>query len=252
MTDSNLIHFVMPAFNEEQGILQVLRDLNSLDLEIYNIIVVDNASTDATAANAKSEGGLVLYEAKRGYGSACLKGLQYLRENLTEEQKQKSIVVFLDADYSDYPEDVFSLIDPIKNGTHDFVLGSRLRTESSTQAVPTVARFGNIFASKVMHFLYGVTYTDMGPFRAAHWPALEHLQMQDKTWGWTLEMQMKAAQAGLRIKEVGVRYRERAYGKSKISQSLVGATRAATKILWVMAVYSVFAKKLKQYQRPND
>lgn len=244
-----LVHFVMPAFNEEQGIISVLSDLSSLDLEINNLIVVDNASTDKTSENAKKLGAEVLYESKRGYGAACLKGLSYLRETLSKEEKDKSIVVFLDADYSDYPEDVFLLLDPIKKQEQDFVLGSRLRTSSSSKAVPTVAKFGNIFASKVMFFLYGVRYTDMGPFRAISWNALEHLQMQDTTWGWTLEMQMKAAQSGLRIKEVGVRYRERAFGKSKISQSLVGATRAATKILWVMAVYSIFAKKLPPFQR---
>lgn len=245
-----MIHVIIPAFNEEEGIVPVLTELRELEISIENIIVVDNSSTDKTAERARALGAIVLHEPQRGYGAACLRGIHYLQEHISAESRSDSIVVFLDADYSDYPDDVYEILAPIESGKYDFVIGSRLQIPESRNAVPPIARFGNTFASVVMRFLYGVQYTDMGPFRAITWPALLHLRMRDRTWGWTLEMQMKAAQSKVRTTEVAVRYRERVFGKSKISQSFIGASRAAAKILWVMGTHAVIGEQLPEYKPP--
>ncbi len=150
--------------------------------------------------------------------------------------------MFIDADYSDYPEEMGKILAPIINGTAEFVIGSRLSDPISAKAVPIVARCGNTFATYVIKQLYGMEFSDMGPFRAISWNALQQLQMQDRTWGWTLEMQIKAARMKLPSAEVSVRYRSRHSGKSKISQSFIGALRAGTKILFVLAKYSLAPK----------
>ncbi len=226
------ISVVIPAFNEEQTIQRVLRDVFSLDRIPDRVVVVDNASDDQTAALAKEAGAIVVAESQRGYGAACLKGLEYL--NQTGQMSAESVVVFLDADYSDFPEDMLSLVQPIIDGRAEFVVGSRLQDHEARKAVPPVSRFGNSFACWWIRLLYGVRYTDMGPFRAITWGALQKLEMKDRTWGWTLEMQLKACEYRLRALEIPVRYRARGGGKSKISQSFSGAIRASIKILWVL------------------
>lgn len=233
------VHVVIPAFNEAESIALVLRGLKSQPQEIERIIVVDNASTDSTAIIARQLGALVVEEKQRGYGAACLRGLSELSSRLIPHPRCLDIVVFIDADYSDYPEELGRIIAPIVNAEAEFVVGSRLQDPVSAKAVPVIARFGNTFATWVIRKLYGMKFSDMGPFRAISWEALEALGMKDRTWGWTLEMQIKAARMKLPSSEVSVRYRSRHSGKSKISQSFIGALRAGSKILWVLAKYSL-------------
>jgi len=233
------VHVIIPAFNEAESIPLVLRALREQSQALERIIVVDNASADSTAILARQEGALVVEELQRGYGAACLRGLGELRKRLIPNPRCLDIVVFIDADFSDFPEELPDLIAPIVNSEAEFVVGSRLLLPNSARAVPIVARLGNSFATFVIDKLYGMRFSDMGPFRAISWSALEELGMEDRTWGWTLEMQIKAARYKTASKEIPVRYRARHSGKSKISQSLVGAVRAGSKILWVLARYSL-------------
>ena len=243
------LHLIIPAFNEQECLPKVLSAVNNLSEEFVNVLVVDNASTDQTPVIAKEYGAKVLYEPYRGYGSACLRGVSFLSEQLMGSGTADDILVFLDADYSDYPEDLSSILALILEGGADFVVGSRLSSAKARKAVPAVARLGNTFAMWVLKKRYRVTFSDMGPFRAITWPAFCYLGMKDRTWGWTLEMQLKAAQLGLGCAEVSVRYRERGAGKSKISQSLPGAIRAASKILWVLGMHLLFSKSRPSYSR---
>ena len=226
------IFLVIPAYNEEECLPLVLQAIDDLDIPLEEVVLVDNASTDTTPQIAREYGATVVSELQRGYGAACLRGLEYIRANKTPEPND--IVVFLDADYSDYPEDINRLLDKLYSQEAEFVVGSRLSDTTSRGAVPPVARFGNTFAMTILYLMYRKRYTDMGPFRAIRWSALESLEMCDRTWGWTLEMQLKAAKLGVASTEVPVRYRSRYSGKSKISQSIPGALRAGTKILWVL------------------
>ena len=236
------LHIIIPAYNEQECLPKVLDALSALPEPLSNVIVVDNASTDQTACLARERGALVLSEPQRGYGAACQRAISYLSEQFMGGGQIEDIIVFLDADYSDYPEDLSDIIAPILSKKADFVVGSRLQNKAASRAVPIVARLGNKFAMWVLGKRYQVAFTDMGPFRAITWPALCYLGMKDRTWGWTLEMQLKAAQLGLRCKEVPVRYRLRGAGKSKISQSLTGALRAAAKILLVLGFHLAFSK----------
>jgi glycosyltransferase involved in cell wall biosynthesis len=229
------IYVIIPAFNEESCLPLVLAALPQSGYSFERVIVADNASDDSTAELAVSAGATVVYEENRGYGSACLKGIEYLREN--EAISDTDIVVFIDGDFSDYPEDMPTILEPLIKGGADFVVGSRLALVEHRNAVPPVARIGNAFAMLVLRLRHGVRFSDMGPFRAITWEALEWIGMRDKTWGWTLEMQWKAARDGLRCLEVPVRYRERHSGKSKISQSFSGAIKAGSKILWVLGLF---------------
>lgn len=228
-------YVVIPAYNEEDSLPLVLAELNKHPLS--EIIVVDNNSKDGTAIKAESAGATLLRESYQGYGAACLKALNYLFER--EEHPERSIIVFIDADYSDYPEELPLLSKPIERGEADFVVGSRLLLPDSRQAVPPVSRLGNSIASLYIRFLYGMPCSDLGPFRAIRMDALQGLSMSDRTWGWTIEMQLKAARKELRVREVPVRYRTRHAGESKISGSLVGAIRASVKILWTLGKYSL-------------
>ena len=251
------VHVVIPAYNEAESLPMVLRALREQPQALDSLIVVNNASSDSTAIVARREGALVVDEPKRGYGSACLRGISELQKRILPHPACRDIVVFIDADYSDYPEELPRLLEPILHGGKHLVIGSRLSTTSARAAVPVVARLGNTFAMQVLRLLYGVSFSDMGPFRAISWEGLQFLGMQDKTWGWTLEMQIKAARMGLPSTEIAVRYRARYSGKSKISQSLVGAVRAGTKILWVLARYSLMptgaqSKFLEQPVEPSQ
>ena len=228
------IYVVIPALDEEESLPLVLADLKALPRDLAEVVVVDNGSHDRTAAIAREAGATVLFEARRGYGAACLRAVAALTETTRRRGLDDAVVVFLDADHSDYPEDLERLVEPILSGRADFVMGSRLIDPEARAAVPLPSRVGNWFASSVLHALHGVRFTDLGPFRAISLSALMALSMRDRTWGWTVEMQMRACQLGLAIHEVPVRYRARHAGRSKISGSLWGGVRAGAKILWVL------------------
>ena len=224
---SPAIVVVIPAYNEESAIGKVLADIPP-DL-VCQVVVVDNGSTDATAEVARSMGAKVVHEPRRGYGQACLTGIAALSD--------ADIVVFLDGDYSDYPEEMPALVEPIRRDEADLVIGSRTLGQSEKGALMPQQRFGNALATWLIRLLFGVRYTDLGPFRAIRRQALERLHMVDCNFGWTVEMQIKAAQLGLRCCEIPVRYRPR-LGISKISGTLSGSLRAGYKILWTIARYA--------------
>jgi glycosyltransferase involved in cell wall biosynthesis len=219
---------IIPAFNEARSIGRVIGDLPPVD----EVVVVNNASTDETERNARAAGATVLREARRGYGSACLRGIDYART------RNPDVVVFLDGDYSDHPDELDRLLGPIRRGEADFVVGSRMRGEREPGAMLPQARWGNRLACALMRWLWGAEFTDLGPFRAIRLEALLALGMRDPTYGWTVEMQIKAARAGLRCAEVPVSYRRR-IGVSKITGTVGGTLRASSKILWTIARYAV-------------
>ena len=221
---------IIPAFNEADAIGQVIGDLPG-DL-VDEVVVVNNASTDATEQNARAAGATVLREARRGYGWACLCGIAYAR------QRNPDVVVFLDGDYSDHPDELGRLVAPIQGGTADFVIGSRMLGQREPGAMLPQALIGNRLACALMRLFWGARYTDLGPFRAIRFPALLALGMEDKTFGWTIEMQIKAVQHGLRYTEVPVSYRRRV-GVSKITGTVAGTLKASAKILWTIARYAV-------------
>ena len=223
---------VIPALNEEASLPHVLDDLP----EVGRVIVVDNGSTDATAAAASACGAEVVCEPRRGYGSACLRGLATIRANIAAGERSPRFVAFLDADYSDHPELLPQLIAPLREGRAEMVLGSRLLGRRQRGAMPAQSVFGNRLACWLMRWLFAARYTDLGPFRAIDYQALERLHMADTNFGWTDEMQIKAVRAGLRTMEVPVPYRCR-IGASKISGTLWGSVRAGYKILYLIAKY---------------
>jgi len=233
------IFVIIPAYNEEESVGRVLEALQALPLQFGAIVVADNGSTDRTAVVANEHGALVLSEPQRGYGAACLRGISYLTAESRLQAASEDMIVFLDADYSDFPEDLPAILQPILSGEVDFVVGSRLITMEARAAVPIVARWGNAFATWIMRLLYKGSFTDLGPFRAITVGALQRLEMQDRTWGWTLEMQLKACERRVRYTEVAVRYRKRKEGKSKISGSVSGVLRASAKILWVLGKFTL-------------
>ncbi|GAB6184940.1 hypothetical protein JCM17478_04420 [Thermopirellula anaerolimosa] len=188
---------VIPAYNEEKSLPLVLEALP----QVGRVIVVNNASSDNTAAVAASHGATVVDEPRRGYGSACMRGLTAVQESIEAGQQPPSVVVFLDADYSDHPELLPDLVMPILHGTADFVLGSRLQGLREPGAMPIVSVLGNRLACFLMQLLFKARYTDLGPFRAMDYTALSRLGMSDRSFGWTIEMQIKAVRAGLRILE---------------------------------------------------
>ncbi|HYE64261.1 MAG TPA: glycosyltransferase family 2 protein [Pyrinomonadaceae bacterium] len=225
-TTKTFISVVIPALNEEATISAVVR---AVPREIASeVIVVDNGSDDHTAERAREAGARVVLEPQRGYGRACRAGVRALAPDCR-------IVVFLDGDGSDCPELMGRLVQPIIEGTHDFVIGSRTRGERE----PGSMNFQQVFAGRVagilVRALYGVRYTDMCPFRAIRRDALDHLKMREETYGWNLEMQMRAARARLRILEVPVDHRRRAGGESKVSGTLRGTLLAGTRILLTFA-----------------
>ncbi len=219
---SSSISVIIPAFNEERAIGKVLDEIPH---RVAEVIVVDNGSTDSTAAVAQSRGAIVVHEPVRGYGQACLRGLSALSST--------DIVVFLDGDYSDFPEEMPTLYEPIETGTADLVIGSRVLGQREKGALLPQARFGNWLSTRLIRWLFGVSFTDLGPFRAIDYTALKRLEMCDRDFGWTVEMQVKAARLRLRCMEVPVRYRKR-IGTSKISGTVSGSVRAGHKILWTI------------------
>jgi glycosyltransferase involved in cell wall biosynthesis len=224
---------IIPALNEEQSLPLVLADLPA----VGQVIVVDNGSSDATAEVAARGGATVVFEAERGYGAACLRGLAAVRQRIDRGGIPPKVVVFLDADYSDHPELLPQLAAPILQDQTDFVLGSRLTGHREPGAMPPQSVFGNHLACFLMRRLFGAAYTDLGPFRAIGYLPLCGLQMSDRNFGWTIEMQIKAIRAGLRFREIPVPYRQRV-GHSKISGTVTGSIRAGGKILWTVAKYT--------------
>lgn len=225
------VKVIIPAFNEENGVGQVIAEIPRH--LVNEIIVVNNASTDNTVHVAAAAGATVLHEPVSGYGRACLKGLAYLKASETKPD----IVVFLDADHSDHPEELEQLINPILNGDADLVIGSRALGNKEKGSMTLQQIFGNWLATRLLKLFYGVSFTDLGPFRAITYTRLIELDMQDKTFGWTVEMQLKAAKSGFRCVEVPVRYRKR-IGFSKISGTVKGTVMAGYKILYTIFKYS--------------
>jgi len=224
------IAVLIPALNEETTLPRVLADLPKTLVE--EIVVVDNGSSDRTSAVARAGGATVLSESQRGYGWACLTGIAYLKT------KAPDILVFLDGDYSDHPDELPTVVEPIITGGYDLVIGSRTKGEAEPGALLPQARFGNALATFLIRLLYGFRYSDLGPFRAIRFPALLQLAMKDRTYGWTVEMQIKAVQQGLRVTEVPVRYRKRVGGVSKVSGTIKGTVLAGYKILWTVFRYA--------------
>ena len=222
---------IIPAFNEENAVGKVVADIPKQ--LISEVIVVNNNSTDKTSEAAKAEGATVLFEVTKGYGKACLKGMDYLKNT---RKKPTDIVVFLDADYSDYPEQMIEMVQPIRENKADMVIGSRAlgEREGGSMTVPQV--FGNWLATSLMHLFYGHKFTDLGPFRAIRYSSLLALDMQDTTYGWTVEMQVKALKQKLRCEEMPVDYRNR-IGFSKISGTVKGTILAGYKIITTIFKY---------------
>jgi glycosyltransferase involved in cell wall biosynthesis len=220
------ISIIIPAYNEESSIGLVLDALPKE--KIHEIIVVDNGSTDATARVAQEHGARVVKEPRKGYGSACLKGI--------DELDAPDIVVFIDGDFSDFPEEIVFLIRPIETGEKDFVLGSRMILPKSQSALLPQARYGNRLAVFLIKLFFKHEFTDLGPFRAIRYSSLMSIGMKDMDFGWTVEMQIKAVRNGLRIREVPVNYRKR-IGISKITGTVLGTFRAGTKIIYTIFKY---------------
>ena len=221
---------IIPAYNEEDAIAKVV---SALPLHLLReIIVVNNNSSDATTEHAKAAGATVLQEKRQGYGYACLKGIKYLKA----KPEPPDIVLFIDADFSDYPGEAVSILSPIINGNADLVIGSRAlgNKEKGSMTIPQI--FGNWLATNLLRLIYKVRFTDLGPFRAIKFDQLVALNMQDTTYGWTVEMQLKAAKQKLRCTEVAVPYRKR-IGVSKISGTVKGTLLAGYKILYTIFKY---------------
>ena len=229
MPPAPVIDVIIPAFNEEASIALVVKELpHAL---IREVIVCDNNSTDRTAQVAASAGATVVREPRPGYGSACLRGMAHIAARAATEHPD--IVVFVDGDRSDFPDQLPELLAPIEQFGYDLVIGSRALGKAETGSMTFPQVFGNWLATNLIRLFYGYEFTDLGPFRAIRYPALVALHMQDPDFGWTVEMQVRAAKAGLKCTEVPVGYRRR-IGVSKISGTVRGTVLAGHKILWTI------------------
>lgn len=222
-----IVDVIIPVYNEEDSIGKVISEIP--DTIVRNVVVCNNGSKDRTAAVAEAHGAVVVHQPEKGYGNACLKGMEYI----SNQEIKPDIVVFLDGDYSDYPGEMVNLIRPIVSENVDMVIGSRALGEMQSGAMMPQQIFGNWLATTLIRFIYGYEFTDLGPFRAIKYPVLMDMQMEDKTFGWTVEMQVKAAKMKLKTTEVAVRYRKR-IGKSKVSGTIKGTILAGHKILWTI------------------
>ncbi len=223
------VDVIIPAFNEQNSIGSVIRDIPK-DL-VREIIVVDNNSSDETSINAKNAGATVLKQPVQGYGNACLKGIDYVKN----KEAKADVLVFLDADYSDFPEEMNLLLNKIWKGA-DMVIGSRVKEkrENGSMTIPQI--FGNWLACNLMKLMYGYRYRDLGPFRAIKFEKLTQLGMVDQTYGWTVEMQVKALKEKFNVQQVDVSYRKR-LGQSKISGTIKGSILAGYKIITTIFKY---------------
>jgi glycosyltransferase involved in cell wall biosynthesis len=222
------ISVIIPAYNEEASLPHVLNDLPKDRL--HQVIVVDNRSTDRTSEVARENGATVVFEKRQGYGQACLSGMAAL--------DHPDIVVFLDGDYSDFPEEIDLLLEPILKDEADFIVGSRMILKESRKALLPQARYGNQLAVFLIRLFFGHQFTDLGPFRAIRYESLRAIGMRDRNFGWTVEMQIKAVKKGLHIREVPVRYRAR-IGVSKITGTVSGTLKAGTKIIYTIFKYLI-------------
>ncbi len=223
-TETKNITVIIPVLNEEESIGLVLKAIP--DGLASRVIVVDNGSTDRTGEVARVLGATVVTEPKRGYGAACLRGVEEAKRSPPD------IIVFLDGDFSDHPEEMPTLIKPILEDGYDMVIGSRMIGELEPGALPIQSVIGNFIVPKIIRVLYGAHYTDLGPFRAIRFDRLIDLEMQDRNFGWTVEMQIKAAKWKYRTIDIPVSYRHR-IGVSKITGTFSGAMKAGFKILWI-------------------
>jgi len=235
-----VVDVVIPALDEEQALPRVLREIPREPFETHGgsgpprtaqvrrIVVADNGSRDRTAEVARASGAEVVVEPRRGYGAACLRALASLRD------QPPDIVVFLDGDYSDYPAELPALVAPIVRGEVHLVIGSRTTGRRESGSLTPQQRVGNAIACGALRILYRARYSDLGPFRAIRWSTLQTLEMADRDYGWTVEMQVKAARLGIPHGEVPVSYRRR-IGESKVSGTIRGTLGASRKILWLLA-----------------
>jgi glycosyltransferase involved in cell wall biosynthesis len=219
---------IIPALNEEQSIGKVISTISKSI--VREVVVVNNGSTDSTAEVAKQAGATVLFEPRKGYGWACLKGIDYIN------QHPPDIVIFMDGDFSDYPEEIIHFVNEIEHQQIDLVIGSRVLGTREKGSLTPQQRFGNWLAARLMYLFYGHQFTDLGPFRAIRYPALKSLGMTDKTYGWTIEMQIKALKKGMKCSEIPVNYKRR-IGQSKVSGTIKGSVLAGIKILWTVFKY---------------
>ncbi len=224
------IKVIIPAYNEQDSITNVINDIPDI---VDEIIVVSNNSTDNTEQNAKQAEATVLTENQKGYGYACLKGMEYV----ANQKSKPEIVVFLDGDYSDYPEELTKIVEPIIKDDIDFVIGSRVKRLREQGSMTPQQVFGNWLATILMKLMFDAKFSDLGPFRAIKYDKLLELNMEDKTYGWTVEMQLKALKQKLNYIEVPVKYRNR-IGVSKVSGTLKGTIFAGVKILGWIFKYS--------------
>ncbi len=227
--ENSIIDVIIPAYNEEKSIGLVLADIPRQ--WVREIIVCNNASTDRTAEVARESGAVVLDQPQKGYGSACLKGIEYLKNK--PQAQQPDIVVFLDGDYSDHPEELPLVVKPIIEKDKDLVIGSRATGKLEKGAMMPQQVFGNWLATSLIKLFYNYNFTDLGPFRAIKWQKLLDIKMEDPDFGWTVEMQVKAAKYKLSFEEVPVTYRRR-IGVSKVSGTIRGTILAGHKILWTI------------------
>ncbi len=225
------IKVIIPAFNEADSIYHVIKELPAA---VSEIIVVNNNSTDNTAINAAKAGATVLTEVRKGYGYACLKGMDYI----AKQSKAPHIIVFIDGDYSDYPEELNKVVAPILENDLDFVVGARVKRLREEGSMTPQQVFGNWLATFLMRLFFDATFTDLGPFRAIKYEKLKELAMEDKTYGWTVEMQLKVLRKKMTYTEVPVRYKKR-IGVSKVSGTIKGSIFAGVKILGWIFKYSL-------------
>jgi glycosyltransferase involved in cell wall biosynthesis len=228
MISGKRIVVIIPAFNEEESLPKVIKDIPDF---VDEIIVANNGSTDNSSEVAKKNGATVLTENEKGYGAACLKAIDYIKEKY-------EVVVFLDGDYSDYPEEMNLVVEPIIKDNYDLVIGSRMLGKREKGAMLPQAVFGNWLASFLIKLFWNYKFTDLGPFRAIRFSSLQKLNMIDRNFGWTVEMQIKAAKQSMKTTEVPVSYRKR-IGKSKVTGTIKGSVKASAKILSLILI-SVF------------
>ncbi len=224
---SYIIDVVIPAYNEEKAIHLVINEIPKH--WVRNIIVANNGSKDQTAQVAKEAGAIVVDEPIAGYGRACLKGLEYINQLVQKPE----IIVFIDGDYSDYPQQLPELVSPIISGNVEMVIGSRVKGDLQKGSMTPAQIFGNWLATNLIKLIYKYEFSDLGPFRAISYKALQQLEMQDKDFGWTVEMQVKVAKLKIPSTEIAVNYRRR-IGQSKVSGTIKGTILAGHKILWTI------------------